>query len=275
MLAALGLSEPLFGERLLPIGTVYDPFVNRGLDALIYACYQDARFMLAATPSGITLAPEGGAHQSINTPLIGMSVPGLASFEPAFADELAVLVEWGIQHMQRRDGGAVYLRLSTRTVDQPERAMGAELAAEVIAGGYWRIEPGVEQSGDIAIAYAGALAPEALAAHERLSQRYPGAGLLAITSPDRLHSDWLQRGTDSQIGRLLSRLGRGGGLVTVTDGHPASLSWLGAVGGHAVRPLGVTQFGQSADLPDLYRRCGLDTDAIEAAGEAVVSGRGR
>jgi hypothetical protein len=48
-----------------------------------------ARFILVATPSGITLAPEGGAHQSICTPLIGMSQDGLAAFEPAFADELA------------------------------------------------------------------------------------------------------------------------------------------------------------------------------------------
>ncbi|MGC4085345.1 MAG: hypothetical protein QM736_25290 [Vicinamibacterales bacterium] len=88
MLAALGLSHSLFGARLLPIGTVYDPFICRGLDALNYACYQDARFILAGTPSGLTLAPEGGAHQSIYTPLIGMGQPNLVSYEPAFADDL-------------------------------------------------------------------------------------------------------------------------------------------------------------------------------------------
>ena len=89
LLAALGLSAPVFGTRLIPIGTVYDPFIARGLDALNYACYQDARFMLVATPSGVTLGPEGGAHQSINSPLIGIGQPGLTYFEPAYADELA------------------------------------------------------------------------------------------------------------------------------------------------------------------------------------------
>ena len=121
MLAALGLSDRLFGAKLLPVGTLYDPFIARGLDALNYACYQDARFMVVATPSGITLAPEGGAHQSITTPLIGMSQPGLTAFEPAYADELAAILEWGFQHMQAEDGGSVYLRLSTRPIAQAER----------------------------------------------------------------------------------------------------------------------------------------------------------
>jgi pyruvate dehydrogenase E1 component len=101
LLGAAGLSHSLFGKRLIPIGTVYDPFVARGLDALNYACYQDARFMIVGTPSGVTLAPEGGAHQSIGSPLIGMSQDGLAAFEPAFADELAVIMEWAFDYMQR------------------------------------------------------------------------------------------------------------------------------------------------------------------------------
>ncbi len=88
LLGALGLAEAQFGARLLPVGTLYDPFIARGLDALNYACYQDARFLLVATPSGLTLAPEGGAHQSIGTPLIGIGQPGLTYFEPAFVDEL-------------------------------------------------------------------------------------------------------------------------------------------------------------------------------------------
>ena len=106
LMSALGLSHAINGERLLPIATLYDPFIQRGLDALNYACYQDARFMVAATPSGITLAPEGGAHQSIATPLIGIAQDGLASFEPAFVDELAVIMGWGFQHMQRDEARA-------------------------------------------------------------------------------------------------------------------------------------------------------------------------
>ena len=87
--------------RLLPIGTLYDPFIQRGLDALNYACYQDARFMVVATPSGITLAPEGGAHQSVATPLIGMAQDGLAAFEPAFVDEVATIMAWAFDYLQR------------------------------------------------------------------------------------------------------------------------------------------------------------------------------
>jgi pyruvate dehydrogenase E1 component len=121
VLAALGLAAPLFGTRLIPVGTVYDPFIARGLDALNYACYQDARFLLVATPSGITLGPEGGAHQSINSPLIGIGQPGLTYFEPAYADELALMMRWAFDHLQADDGGSVYLRLTTRMITQPQR----------------------------------------------------------------------------------------------------------------------------------------------------------
>ena len=141
LLAALGLSAPLFGTRLLPIGTVYDPFICRGLDALNYACYQDARFILVATPSGLTLAPEGGAHQSIFTPLIGIGQPSLTAFEPAYVDELCEILRWSFEHLQADDGGSVYLRLSTRPLEQPEREMTLELARSVLEGAYWLVPP--------------------------------------------------------------------------------------------------------------------------------------
>src|SRR6516164_618961 len=144
LMSALGLSHSINGTRLLPVGTLYDPFIERGLDALNYACYQDARFMLAATPSGITLAPEGGAHQSIATPLIGMAQDGLASFEPAFVDELAVILRWGFEHMQRdgAEGGSVYLRLSTRTIEQVQRPLAAVQHLDITEGAYWLRKPG-------------------------------------------------------------------------------------------------------------------------------------
>ena len=141
-MAAAGLAAPLFGQRLMPIGTVYDPFIARGLDVLNYACYQDARFLLVATPSGVTLGPEGGAHQSINTPLIGMGQPGLTAFEPAFADELAACMQWAFQYMQAEDGGSVYLRLTTRSIDQVAREDDSWREA-ALKGGYW-LEPPAE-----------------------------------------------------------------------------------------------------------------------------------
>lgn len=268
MLAALGLAAPLFGTRLIPIGTVYDPFIARGLDALNYACYQDARFLLVATPSGITLGPEGGAHQSINSPLIGMGQSGLTYFEPAFADELAVIMEWAFAHMQADDGGSVYLRLSTRKIRQPGKRDDA-WKADALKGGYWLQRP----KGTEAIIYMGAIAPEASAAWARLQDEYPGIGLLAITSPDLLHKEWNQTQTarirgeavpESHIERLLRPLGRNAKLVTVLDGSPSTLSWLGSVHGARVTALGIDCFGQTGDLPDLYRAYGLDAAAIIA-----------
>ncbi|HTW28081.1 MAG TPA: transketolase [Acetobacteraceae bacterium] len=275
LLGAAGLAPDLFGGRVLPVGTVYDPFVNRGLDALIYACYQDARFLLISTPSGLTLAPEGGQHQSINTPLIGIGADRLASFEPAHVDELAILLRHAFDHMQRPDGSAVWLRLSTRQLPQPDRTLDAEA---VIAGAHWVVPP--DEGAPIAIAYQGPLAPEAEAAFAELRADEPRAGLLAITSPDRLHAGWLdalrarragERASGSHIRGLLAPLAPDAALVTVLDGHPAAHAWLGAVRGQRVIPLGPDRFGQSGDIPDLYREYGIDADAIlDACAQALL-----
>ena len=275
LLGAAGLTPAMTGARLLPVGTVYDPFVNRGLDALIYACYQDARFLLVSTPSGLTLAPEGGQHQSINTPLIGMAADRLASFEPTHVDELAILLRHAFDHMQRPDGSAVWLRLSTRQLVQPERALDPRA---VIEGAHWVIAP--SDGASIAIGYQGPVAPEAMAAYSELAAEEPGAGLLAITSPDRLHAGWLaalrarrtgERAAISHVERVLAPLAPGAALVTVLDGHPATHAWLGAVRGQRVVPLGPDHFGQSGDLPDLYREYDIDADAIlEACAQALL-----
>ncbi len=275
LLGAAGLSHALHGARLLPIGTVYDPFVNRGLDALIYACYQDSRFLLVSTPSGISLAPEGGQHQSINTPLIGMAADRLAAFEPAHVDELAILLRHAFAHMQAPDGSAVWLRLSTRQLDQPARTLDP---AAVIAGAHWAVPPA--PGARIALAYQGPVATEAFAAFEELVAEEPGAGLLAITSPDRLHAVWRaaqqrrrngERGALAHIERLLQPLAPGAAIVSVLDGHPAAHAWLGAVRGQRVVALGPDHFGQGGDIPDLYREYGLDVDALlDACAQALL-----
>ncbi len=144
MLAAAGLSGDLFGKRLFPIGTLYDPFIARGLDALNYACYQDARFLLVATPSGITLGPEGGAHQSINPPLIALGQPGLRHYEPAFADELALMMEEAFRLIDDPAGESTYLRLSTRSIRQVERS-DDRWREGALQGGYWLREPGARR----------------------------------------------------------------------------------------------------------------------------------
>jgi pyruvate dehydrogenase E1 component len=297
-LSALGLSHAINGERLLPIGTLYDPFIARGLDALNYACYQDARFILVATPSGITLAPEGGAHQSIAEPLIGMAQDGLAAFEPAFVDELAVILAFALDYIQRggdndktgepsernwlRDetGGSVYLRLSTRPVEQITREMTPQLRQAIVDGAYWLREPG--PNCQVVVAFTGTVAPEAIAAVGLMAEDRRDTGLLAITSADRLNAGWTaacrarERGlvhARSHIERLFAGLPRHCGIVSVLDGHPATLGWLGAVHGHRVRPLGVEHFGQTGTIADLYRHYGIDANAIIAAAEAIAPGR--
>ncbi|MCF8476370.1 MAG: transketolase [Pseudolabrys sp.] len=294
LLSALGLSHSINGERLLPIGTLYDPFIARGLDALNYACYQDARFMVVATPSGITLAGEGGAHQSIAEPLIGMAQDGLASFEPAFIDELAEIMRWSFAYMQKdgkdetsernwlRDetGGSVYLRLSTRPIEQIPRDMTPDLRGAIVDGGYWLRKPG--PNAQVVVAYTGAIAPEAIAAVGLMAEDRRDIGLLAVTSADRLNAGWsaAQRARErglvharSHIERLLADVPPHCGIVSVVDGHPATLAWLGAVDGHRTRALGVEHFGQTGSLAELYRHYGIDTNSIIAAAQAIAPGR--
>jgi pyruvate dehydrogenase E1 component len=294
LLSALGLSHSIFGKRLLPIGTLYDPFIQRGLDALNYACYQDARFLLVATPSGVTLAPEGGAHQSIATQLIGMAQDGLAAYEPAFVDELSVIMRFALDYMQRdgdavqsertwlRDetGGSVYLRLSTRPVEQIARTMTPELEQDIVDGGYWLRRPG--PNAELVVAYTGAVAPEAIEAVGMMAEDRRDVGLLAVTSADRLNAGWTaasrarERGlvhARSHVERLFADLPTHCAIVTVTDGHPASLGWLGSVHGHRTRSLGVEHFGQSGTIDDLYRHFGMDANSIVAAGNGIAAGR--
>ncbi|NVO58014.1 transketolase [Rhodobacteraceae bacterium B1Z28] len=294
LLAAAGLSHSVFGKRVIPIGTVYDPFVSRGLDALNYACYQDARFMIVGTPSGVTLAPEGGAHQSIASPLIGMSQDGLAAFEPAFADELTVIMEWAFAHMQKdgegdpdertwlRDetGGSVYLRLTTNPIEQPGKRVDDDFRQGAIDGAYWLRKPG--PNCEVVIAYQGAVAQEAIKAAGHIAQGRRDVGVLAVTSADRLNAGWTaaQRArsngicvAEAHIEALLAGLPRNCVLITVIDGHPATLSWLGAVHGHQTIPHGVEHFGQTGTIADLYRHFRINADALIQSASELSHGR--
>lgn len=294
LLGAAGLSHSLFGKRLFPIGTVYDPFVHRGLDALNYACYQDARFMIVGTPSGVTLAPEGGAHQSIGTPLTGMSQDGLAAFEPAFADELAVIMEWAFDYLQRdgegdpdertwlRDetGGSVYLRLTTNPLEQPGKRHDDAFRQGAIDGAYWLRKPG--PNCDVVIAYQGAVAPEAIAAAGMIGEHRRDVGVLAVTSADRLNAGWTAaqraraRGNGaarSHIETLFAGLSRDCLIVTAIDGHPATLAWLGSVGGHKTVAHGVEHFGQTGTIGDLQKHFGLDRHSLMKSAMVLTSGR--
>jgi pyruvate dehydrogenase E1 component len=251
-----------------------------------------------ATPSGITLAPEGGAHQSIAEPLIGIAQDGLAAFEPAFVDELAAILAFSFDYIQRdahkdaegepsertwlRDetGGSIYLRLSTRPIEQIERPMTPALRQAIVDGAYWLREPG--PNCQVVVAYTGTVAPEAIQAIGLMAEDRRDVGLLAITSADRLNAGWTaacrarERGlvhARSHIERLFAGLPRHCGIVSVLDGHPATLAWLGAVHGHRVRPLGVEHFGQTGSIEDLYRHYGIDAHAIIAAAETIAPGR--
>jgi pyruvate dehydrogenase E1 component len=276
LLGAAGLSHDLNGARLLPVGTVYDPFVNRGHDALFYACYQDARFLLVGTPSGISLAPEGGQHQSTNTPLLAIVQDRLASYEPAYCDELAILLRHAFDWMQKPEGSAVWLRLSTQLLTQPTRELNA---AHVIAGAHWVQEPAPGAA--LAIAYQGAVAGEAERAFADILDDVPGAGLMAVTSPDRLYAGWREAQRQRRLGDatatahiedLLKPLARDASIVTVLDGHPAAHAWLGSVRGQKVMALGPDHFGQSGDITDLYREYEVDTAAIiDACAEAMLT----
>jgi pyruvate dehydrogenase E1 component len=242
---------------------------------------------------GIAEMNQGGAHQSIAEPLVGLAQDGLAAFEPAYVDELAVILRWAFAYMQKsggdvseqnwlRDetGGSVYLRLSTRPIAQIERKMTDGLRQGIVDGAYWLREPG--PNAQVIVAYTGAIAPEAIEAVGLMAEDRRDVGLLAVTSADRLNAGWTaaQRARErglvharSHIERLLAAVPTHCGIVTVLDGHPATLAWLGAVSGHRTRALGVEHFGQTGDVGALYEHYGIDANAIIAAAQAIAPGR--
>lgn len=277
LLAAAGLSSNLFGQRIFPVGTLYDPFIARGLDALNYGCYQDSRFLLVSTPAGIALSPEGGAHQSINTPLIGMGQPGLTYFEPTFSDELQIMMSWAFTHMQQPKGGSIYLRLSTRMLDQIEREISPELRSAIIKGAYFHGKAPSENT-KLCLVFTGVVYPEVIEAIKQLRSlpdfNHPEAiSLLQVTSADLLFSDFTSNGPKkaSYIQNLFQGLNRDAKILTVLDGHPATLSWLGSVYGNQTSSLGVSNFGQSGDIPDLFKYYKIDSDAIVDASKTLLA----
>jgi pyruvate dehydrogenase E1 component len=280
LLGMFGLSAELNGQFMAPIGTVYDPFVCRGLDALIYALYSGAKFIFAGTPSGITLSPEGGAHQSTITPSIGAELPNLRMVEPCFACEVEWALLAAIAHcLDRQQGRATYLRLSTKPIDQtllkPALArLGEErLREQMLAGGYrlldWRSAGAhVDPRYMVHIAASGAMIPEACAAAIYLWREGVAANVLNLTSPRALFECW--RGAPFAqrqhcLAWLIPAEEQAAPIITVQDGASHSLAWLGSVTGAPVIPLGVDDFGQSGARVDLYRHFQIDWEAMVGA----------
>jgi pyruvate dehydrogenase E1 component len=284
-LGQFGLSYELTGQHLIPIGTVYDPFVCRGLDALIYSLYVGSKMIFAGTPAGVSLSPEGGAHQSTITPSIGIELPGLVLYEPAFASELEwILLEAIKQVNDRENGRSTYLRLSTRPVDQSllrealERFGENELRRQVLEGGYRLIDrtvhaPELPASDAVNIFVGGIMAPEAIEAAKRLHEEGVAANVIVTTSTDKLFASLqdsrraLLRNASAtlDLGHLETLIPvseRRAPIVTVQDGASHAMSFLGSIFGVPVVPLGVDEFGQSGSRADLYAQTGIDADEI-------------
>jgi pyruvate dehydrogenase E1 component len=281
-LGQLGLAGELFGERLFPIGTLYDPFVVRGLEAFLYGVYAGSRFIVLGTPSGISLSREGGAHQSTITPGIGMELPGVVYAEPTYVRETEWVLLDHLRRMQEPDGESLYLRLTTKPVDQApftalcERRGEEAVRTDVLAGGYWLRETG-EGDDAVILVTCGAMTPEVLEA-ARLLEEDEGiaAGVLCVTSPDRLYREWRERRLThlrdlgatrepSQLERLIPAPLRALALVTVIDGASHALAFLGGALGMRLVPLGVDRFGQVGSLAAVYGAYDLSPDAIATA----------
>ncbi|KAB8159452.1 pyruvate dehydrogenase [Streptomyces sp. 3MP-14] len=272
LLGELGATWSRWGEPLLPIGVLYDPFVQRALEPWSFGIYAGGQSILVGTPSGVTLAPEGGAHQSITTPSLGIEQPGCVTWEPAFALDTEWVLLAALARLGRPDGGSAYLRLSTRPVDQTLAAVPTDPAArerrrrQVVAGAYpLRRRDGAR----VTIAAMGALVTEALAAAERLDALGVPADVVCVTSPGNLY-----RALDARAGHgeapdwVLDQVfpaERATPLVTVLDGHPHTLAFLATVHHVPSRRLGVTRFGQSGSLEEVYRHHGIDADGIVGA----------
>jgi pyruvate dehydrogenase E1 component len=280
LLGELGATWSRVGQPLLPIGTVYDPFVARALEPWVFGTYAGGQSILVGTPSGVTLAPEGGAHQSITTPSIGLETPGTTCYEPAFAVETEWCLLDALSRLGRYDGESAYLRLTTRPLDQslaalPEDADGrAQRRRDVLAGAY-RLRS-ADTTPAVTIAAVGAVVPEALAAADELTALGVGVDVVVVTSYDRLwRAVQLRRGllTGPPHGvdeTILTRAFRPSPIVTVLDGHPHTLAFLGTIHGRPVSCLGVSTFGQGGGLTDVYRVHGLDPASIVGAALDLV-----
>ncbi len=274
MLGMLGISAELLDQLLIPIGTVYDPFVCRGLDAFIYALYSGSKFIIAGTPSGTTLSPEGGAHQSTVTSSLGMELPNLHFYEPCYSQELAwIMLEAIAQCVDRKNGRASYLRLSTKGVDQTpfEQAMkriGAErMRQQVLAGGYrlhdWRSAEDVQREYLVHLVTTGAMVPETLMAAKLLEVEGIPANVINLTSPRKLYESWKSTPKDNDpFNWLIPRNERHAPIVVVNDAASHAHAWIGGVFGMPVLSLGVDTFGQSGNRADLYKVMGIDPENI-------------
>jgi pyruvate dehydrogenase E1 component len=274
MLGALGLTAELSGVPLLPIGSLYDPFVPRGLDALYHALYAGGRFVVAATPSGVSLAPEGGAHQSVITPGIGVALPSLAYFEPAFAQEVEWILLDALAAIAAREGDSLYLRLSTRPVDQKlAPPSDSDQRARVLRGGYRLVDArrisGYHVERAVHVFAAGVMVPEALAAAEALQSAGVFANVFVVTSPDRLYRGL--RAPRPYLETLVTADEEDVPVVSVLDGHSHALSFIGSALGVPQLALGVDDFGQSGTRGDLYRHYGIDTAAIVAGARTLLA----
>jgi pyruvate dehydrogenase E1 component len=273
LLAELGLTWARDGQPLLPIGTLYDPFVGRALEPWSFGIYSGAQSILVGTPSGVTLAPEGGAHQSIITPSIGLEQPGCVAFEPAFGQDL----EWALLHalanLGQPGGCSTYLRLTTRPIDQSLAALpgdhdGRKLRREqTLAGGYpLRRSEGPPAATLVGV---GAVIPEVLAAAEELDAAGYPCDVLCLTSADLIfRALQASRGLGDGEEGILEQLfpaERAAPIVSVLDGHPHTLSFLSAIRCTPIACLGVSDFGQSGDVADLYRYFGIDAETIVGA----------
>ena len=279
LIGELGATWSRWGQPLLPIGVLYDPFVERALEPWSFGIYAGGQSILVGTPSGVSLAPEGGAHQSITTPSIGTEQPGCVSYEPAFAVDTEWCLLTSLARLGRPDGSSAYLRLSTRPVSQKLAGVPADPAArerrrrQVVAGAY----PLRRAAGGplVTIAAMGAVVPEALAAAERLSELGAPADVLVVTSPGLLFRALRARqglGSDPDAWILDQAFpaARATPLVTVLDGHPHTLAFLATVNHVPHAALGVAEFGQSGSVEELYRYHGIDTDSIIRAALDLV-----
>ena len=287
LLGQLGLSGDLSAQPLLPVGTVYDPFVCRGLDALIYAAYSGASFVVAGTPSGVSLAPEGGAHQSTLTASIGLELPGVTFVEPAYGTALDWLLCDALDRVAR-GRGAFYFRLTTRPLDQaPFEAARARLGdtvlrRQVLAGGYRLVDASALAATGAPVVHlvgTGAVLPEVLAAARDLADEGIAAHVVDVTSLDALYAEWrgaLREGVNAARvpavpGALRTAFPDRAPLVTVHDAASHAMAWLGSALGMPCVPLGVDGFGQSGSVPDLYRLHDLYPGAIVNAALAALS----
>jgi pyruvate dehydrogenase E1 component len=226
---AAGSAYATHGINTIPFFIYYSMFGMQRVGDLVWAA-ADTRtrgFLLGGTAGRTTLAGEGLQHQDGHSHLLALAVPNLISYDPAYAYEIAVIIEDGIRRMYK-DGESVfyYLTLMNENYEMPAMPEGAK---EGILKGMYKLRPSTKKKAKARaqLLGSGAILNEVVKAQAILEEKYDvSADVWSVTSYPELYRDgqaaerwnWLHPGEKPRVPYVTQCLtGTEGAIVAASD----------------------------------------------------------